>query len=73
MTKKELMNDLRIASNGSAFISTNRLRKWLGTRHETVMELVTDLEFLQRGRAKEYFIGDIADEVMRRRERNEVI
>lgn len=73
MKKKELMEDLRVAANGSAFISTNRLRKWLGARHEAVMELVSDLEFLQRGRAKEYFIGDIADAVMRRRERNEVI
>lgn len=61
------MEDLRATANGSAFISIHQLRKWLGKRHEAVMELVEGLEYLQRGRAKEYFIGDIADAVMQRR------
>ena len=67
MTKKELMEDLRDFTGDSSFITTNQLRKWYGHRHEAVKELVSGLQFLQRGRAKEYFIGDVADAVMRRR------
>ena len=68
--RSEIEEDLRRYTGGSSFISTNQLRKWYGKRHEAVMELVQDIEFLQDGKSKRYFIGDVADEVKKRMEVN---
>ena len=67
MTKKELMQSLREAA-GCDFISQNKVRKWYGGRFEQTAELLTDLAYTSRGRTKMYYIGDVAEAVMKRRE-----
>lgn len=62
------MNTLRNAAGGGEFISQNKIHKWYGGRFENTTELLVDLDYVSRGRTKMYFIGDVADEVMKRRE-----
>ena len=67
MKRKEIEESLCKAAGGSSFISINGLRKWYGKRHEAVLKLVKDLEYLEDGKAKRYFIGDVANEVVKQR------
>lgn len=69
MTKQEIVKDLKIATNGSSWISQNKLRKWYGHRFATMQELVEGLDYARVGKSKEYFVGDVADRIMARRER----
>jgi len=67
MKRKEIEEDLRRVTGGCSFISINALRKWYGKRHDAVLKLVEDLEYLQDGKAKRYYVGDVAEAVVRKR------
>lgn len=68
MNRNALEEDLRRAANGSSFISQHQLRKWMGQRYTSMKELVEGLDYIKSKRTIEYFVGDVADRVMARRE-----
>ena len=67
MDKESLKEDLRSFTGGKAWISKRKLRTWLGVGDEKLNEFLKGVDSRVNGNRIEYFIGDIADEVMKER------
>ncbi len=67
MCKESLTEDLRSCTGGKAWISKRKLRTWLGVGDEKLNEFLEGIDSRVNGNRIEYFIGDIADEVMKER------
>lgn len=67
MDKESLKEDLRSFTNGKAWISKRKLRTWLGVGDLKLNEFLEGVDSRVNGNRIEYFIGDIAEEVMKER------
>ena len=67
MDNESLKEDLRSFTGGKAWISKRKLRTWLGVGDEKLNEFLKGVDSRVNGNRIEYFIGDIADEVMKER------
>lgn len=67
MTKRNIEDDLRRFNNGKPFIAKRKLREWYGHGDNLLNQFLEGLDFVQRGNRKEYYIGDIAEQVMKER------
>ena len=67
MDKQTLVRDMRKECGSLPTISD--LAKYMGKSRESIRELVDGLDYLPDGRAKKYFIVDVADRIMQRRAR----
>lgn len=69
MCKESLTEDLRSFTKGKAWISKRKLRTWLGIGDVKLNEFLKGVESRVNGNRIEYFIGDIAEQVMKERDR----
>ena len=67
MTKRDVINDLHTITGGCGFISQNKLRKWYGQSFSALKELLRGVDYVQKSRKKLYYVGDVAEAVMKRR------
>lgn len=66
--KQEIARELRKEANGAAWISKNRIQKYLGKRAEYVTTLVEGLERIpgDNGQAHLYHVSDVAGRIVER-------
>ena len=65
MDRERVEEDLRKAANGSAWIGCAKLRKWLGIGQNKFVDFTQDMEYRVSGNRKVYFIGDVAERILR--------
>lgn len=70
MTQQTLEKSLMGMSNQSAWITSSKLRKWLGYGDEKFRAFVSGMDVRISGNRRMYFIGDVAAKIME--ERHEV-
>ena len=67
MTKQELIRDLK-KETGSSFVTISGIARYMGMGRDTVRnEITAGLEYIESGRSKSYFVGDIAQRIIERR------
>lgn len=69
MCKESLTEDLRSFTGGKAWISKRKLRTWMGMGDTKLDEFLKGVDSRANGNRIEYFIGDIAEEIMKERVR----
>ena len=69
MSIEGLTQDLRSFTGGKAWISKRKLRTWLGYGDNKLKVFTEGLEARVNGNRIEYFIGDVAEQVMKERVR----
>ncbi len=67
MCKESLVEDLRSFTGGKAWISKRKLRTWLGYGDDKLKSFLYGLDSRVNGNRIEYFIGDVAEQVMKER------
>ena len=63
MTKQELMRDIK-SSVGNSMPTISDIARYMGVGRDTARELVAGLEYLESGRAKRFYAGDVAERIM---------
>ena len=66
MDRQELMRDMKRTYDKS-MISTSQIRDFMGISWERADAMMAGADFIPSGRAKMYFIGDVADRIMKAR------
>ena len=67
MTKKEIARDIAQVC-GTQFPSISHIARYMGMSRATVRrDIVKDIEYVELGRSKRYFAGDIAARIMEMR------
>ena len=64
MDKVSLEKSMSERTNGSAWISVSKLRKWLGVGNDKFKDFTDGLERRVNGNRLEYFIPDVAERIM---------
>lgn len=67
MSIEGLKEDLRSYTGGKAWISKRKLRAWLGYGDDKLKSFIEGLDSRVNGNRIEYFIGDVAEQVMKER------
>lgn len=66
MTKQDLVRDMKKEIGSLPTIS--QIAKYMGKSRDQVREHITaGLDYYQDGRSKHYFVGDVADVILRHR------
>lgn len=65
MTKQEIMRDIK--NDFGTFVTISDIARYMGSGRDTARELVAGLDYLNRGRAKQFFAGDVADRIIKQR------
>lgn len=65
MDKQTLVRDMK--KEVGNFPTTSDLARYMGKSRVSIRELVKGLEYLPDGRAKKYFVGDVADRILQQR------
>lgn len=63
MTKQELKRDITSAV-GNSMPTISDIARYMGVGRDTAREIVDGLEYLESGRAKRFWVGDVADRIM---------
>ena len=64
MDRLGLETSLRMASGNKPFISSARLKKWLGVGEPKFREFVYGMDVRVSGNRRLYFIGDVAEKIL---------
>lgn len=62
MTRKDLSKALE-AHVGGYFINQTQLSKFLRVSRSAAADILHGIEYLQSGREKKYFVGDVAERI----------
>lgn len=65
MNRQEVIRDMK-AEIGS-FPNLSQIAKYLGKGRDTARTLVAGLEYYEDGKAKQYFVNDVADRILAHR------
>ena len=66
MNRQELIRDMK--KEIGSFPNISQIANYMGMSRETVTtEITSGLEFYESGKAKKYFVNDIADRIMMKR------
>lgn len=67
MNKQELLRDMKQATKGASFMSVEEFARYKGVHPNTAGKQLKGLEYMQeeRGKRKYYFVGDLADMILR--------
>lgn len=63
MDKQTLTRDMKSFVGGGAFITPTQTAKYMRLSPGRMPELLQDLEFVKTGKAKQYFIPDVAGRI----------
>ena len=64
LTRAELVESMKPYARG-AFITTRKLKQWLGVGNEELKRFTADLDYSVRGRQKLYLCRNVAEHYMR--------
>jgi hypothetical protein len=65
MNKQEIMRDMK--KDYGPFMTITDIAHYLRQGRDSARTLVSGLEYFNAGRAKKYFVGDVADRIMKKR------
>ena len=65
MNKQELVRDMK--KEVGSFPNVSEIARYMGKSRDYVRGLVYGLEYLPDGRAKKYFVMDVADRILQQR------
>lgn len=68
MNKRDLQKDIQNFVGPGGFINISQLAKYMRVSRDKITPLVYGLDFFQTGREKKYFIPDVAERILERRE-----
>lgn len=66
MDKETLVRDMKFYVGGGAFITPTQTAKYMRLSLGRMPELLRDLEYYKTGRARQYFIPDVAARIIER-------
>lgn len=67
MTKRDLIRDMQ-TKTGTSFPNITQLAGYMGMSRDRVRsELVNGLDYLGSGKAKQYFVADVAERILQQR------
>ena len=67
MTKRDLIRDMQ-TETGTSFPNITQLAKYMGMSRDRVRgELVDGLDYIGSGKAKQYFVADVAERILQQR------
>lgn len=66
MTKSQIAADMR-RTFGRSFITINEFSKYARVGKDRARNMLSSTEYIQQGRAKTYFVEDIAEAICERR------
>ena len=66
MTKQELKRDITSAV-GNSMPTISDIARYMGVGRDTARELVRGLDYLESGRSKRFYAGDVAERIMNSR------
>lgn len=66
MDKQTMVRDMKSYVGGGAFITSTQVARYMRLSTDRMPDMLKDLEFLRTGRAKQYFIPDVAGRIMER-------
>lgn len=64
MDRQTLIRDLKSHVNGASFINGGQLARYLKRSRNAMPGLLSGLEYIESGRARQYFIPDVAGRIM---------
>ncbi|MEL7655887.1 MAG: hypothetical protein AAGU75_08265 [Bacillota bacterium] len=64
MDKQSLTRDMKTFVGGGAFITPTQTAKYMRLSPGRMPELLQNLEFVKTGKAKQYFIPDVAGRII---------
>lgn len=64
MDRLSIETSLRMANGNKAFISSHKLKIWLGVGEPKFREFVKGMDVRVSGNTRLYFIGDVAEKIL---------
>lgn len=70
MTKQELVRDIKQTFNGAGLITAKQVAQYRGVHPNTAAQFLQGLDSTQEGggHKKYYFVGDVADRILKGRQ-----
>lgn len=66
MDRQTLIRDMKSYVGGGAFITSTQIARYVRVSTDRMPEMLKGLEFYRTGRAKQYFIPDVASRIQDR-------
>lgn len=63
MDKRDIVQDIKSQFNGAALLNITEVAKYMGRSRNRIQPFLQDLEYLQMGTEKKYFVLDIAKKI----------
>lgn len=70
MNKSQIKRTLKKASKGAEFISQNAIKGCMGWGNDRTYETLKGLDWIRRGRTKQYMVDEVADRIFAQVERS---
>ena len=65
MTKQEIMRDIK--QEFGTFVTITDIARYMNSGRDAARDLVAGLDYLDKGRSKQFFAGDVADRILKQR------
>ena len=63
MNKSQIKKTLKKASKGAEFITQNAVKNCMGWGNDRTYEALSGLDWIRRGRTKQYSVDEVADRI----------